>query len=77
MNLCMAVVKKLSARWLVEMAEYIANNPQFAINGFRPGIASVLDGTKNLIHEGNADEESDVLSEDEYESDEDILVLSD
>ena len=74
-NLCMAVVKELSARWLVEMAEYIANNPQFVVNGFqRPGIASTLDGTKNFIHEG--DEESDVLSEDEYES-EDILVLSD
>ena len=59
------------------MAEYIADNPQFAVNGFqRPGISSALDGTKNLVHEGNADEESDMLSEAEYEYDDDILVLS-
>ena len=41
------------------------------------GISSALDGTKNLVHDGNADEESDMLSEDESESDEDISVLSD
>ena len=41
------------------------------------GISSALDGTKNLVHEGNADEESDMLSDDEYECDENILVLSD
>ena len=71
----MAVVKELSAHWLVEMAEYIADDPQFVVNGFqRPGISSALDGTKNLGHEGNADEESNMFSE---ESDEDILVLSD
>ena len=77
-NLCMAVVKELSTCWLVEMAEYIADNPQFIINDFQhPGISSALDGTKNLVHEHNADEESDMLSDDEYESVEDILVLSD
>ena len=63
---------------MVEMAEYIADNPQFIVNGFQcPGISSALDSTKNLVHDGNADEESDMLSEDEYESDEDISVLSD
>ena len=62
----------------MEIAEYIAANPQFIVNGFQcPGISSALDGTKNLVHEGNADEESDMLSDDEYESDENILVLSD
>ena len=77
-NLCMAVVKELSAHWLVEMAEYIANNLQFIVNGFqRPGILSALDGTKNLAHEGKSDEESDKLSEDEYESDEDSFGFSD
>ena len=60
----------------MEIAEYIADNPQFIVNGFqRPGISSALDGTKNLVHEGNADMESDMLSE--YESNEDRLVLSD
>ena len=30
-NFCMAVVKELNAHWLVDMAEYIANNPQFIV----------------------------------------------
>ena len=35
----MASVKELSAKWLVEMSEYIANNPQFIVSGFqRSGI---------------------------------------
>lgn len=38
-NLCMAV-KETSAHWLVEMAAYIADNPQIIVNGFRPGISS-------------------------------------
>ena len=41
------------------------------------GISSALDGTKNLAHEGKSDEESDMLSEDEYESDEDSFGFSD
>ena len=77
-NLYMAVVKELSACWLVEMTEYIADYPHFIINGFQcPGISSAVDGTKNLVHEGNANEEFDMHSENEHESDEDILVLSD
>lgn len=77
-DLSMAVVKELSACWLVEMAKYIADNPQFIVHGFqRPGIASALDSTENLVHEDSIDEESDMLSEDEDESDEDISVLND
>lgn len=75
-NLSMAVVKELSACWLVEMAQYIADNPQFIVNGFRrPGISSALDGTMDLVAEDG--EESDSLSEDEEESGDDISVLSD
>ena len=40
----MASVKELSAKWLLEMSEYIANNPQFIISGFRhSGISGALD----------------------------------
>ena len=40
----MASVKELSAMWLVEMSEYIANNPQFIVSGFRrSGISGALD----------------------------------
>ena len=43
-DFCMVSVKELSAKWLVEMSEYIANNPQFIVNGFRhSGISSALD----------------------------------
>lgn len=50
----------------------------YIVNGFQcPGIASALDCTKTMVHEDNIEEGSDLLSEDEDESDEDILVLSD
>ena len=40
----MASVRELSAKWLAEMSEYTANNPQFIANGFRrSGISSTLD----------------------------------
>ena len=34
-NLRLAAMKELVAKWLVEMAEYISSNPQFIINGSR------------------------------------------
>ncbi len=39
-------LKELGAKWLVETADYIANNPQYIIvNGFmRAGISGALDG---------------------------------
>ena len=40
----MASVKELSAKWLVEMSDYIANNPQFIVRGFgRCGILKAMD----------------------------------
>ena len=40
----MASVKELNAKWLVEMSEYIANNPQFIFSGFWcSGISGALD----------------------------------
>ena len=76
-DLSMAVVKELSAHWLVEMAEYIVNNPQFIMSGFHcSGITIALDGVKNVVRD-DVDEESGILSEDEYETDEDFIDLSD
>lgn len=57
-NLCMAAVKELSARWLVDMAEYIANNPQFGF--LRAGILNALDGSVT------DDEDSDDADTDGY-----------
>ncbi len=74
-NLCMAAVKQLSVEWLVEMAEYTANNPHFIVNGFRrAGIPGAVDGFED--EEGDTDSDSDNLS-DEYDSDEDLSFHSD
>ena len=44
-NLCFPAVKELSTKWLVEMADYISDNPQVIVNGFRrAGISEALDG---------------------------------
>ena len=44
-DLCMARIKEVSASWLVEMLDYIENNPQFIVNGFlHAGISKALDG---------------------------------
>lgn len=70
-DLSMAAIKELSAQWLVEMAEYIVNNPQFVVNGFRrSGIPAALDGFES--EEEDSSEDSDKLSEDEDDSDDDF-----
>ena len=38
-DLSLANMKNIGAKWLVEVAKYIADNPQFIVNGFtRAGI---------------------------------------
>ena len=34
-NFCLAAVKELSTKWLVEMGECLSDNPWFVVNGFR------------------------------------------
>ena len=49
-------MRELNARWLVEMAEYISDNPQFIVNGFiRAGISELLDGCEDVILVENGD----------------------
>ena len=44
-DMSMAVIKNKSAKWFVKAAEYIADNPQFIVNGFvKAGICRALDG---------------------------------
>ena len=69
-NICFSAMKVLTSQWLVDMNEYIANNPQFIFNGFRrAGIADALDG-----HRGDdsdlAEEDEDPLSEESESKDE-------
>ena len=45
-NLGLPMLKELGAKWLVQMAEYFADNPHIIVNGFiRAGITSALDNT--------------------------------
>ena len=74
-HLSMQVVKQIGAKWLVDMAEYTSDNPQFIMNGFiRSGITGALDG---VAHDDGADDlsndsESETDSEMDISSDEDI-----
>ena len=44
-DLSLARMKHISTNWLVEMWEYIVDNPQFVVNGFiRSGNCRALDG---------------------------------
>ena len=61
-DLSMQVLKELEAKWLVEMAEYMSDNPQFIVKGFiRSGITGSLDD--------EYDNKSDYDSESELNAD--------
>ena len=41
------MLKQVGAQWLVQLAEYLSNNPQIITNGFiKTGIAATLDGVE-------------------------------
>ena len=47
-SLGLPVLKELGAKWMVQMAEYFAENPQTIVNGFiKVGITGALDGHKD------------------------------
>ena len=65
-DLSMAAVKEQGAKWLVEWAEYMADNPQIIVNGFiKAGISLALDGT---LEDGASISDSDIDSESELEA---------
>ena len=68
----MAVMKEIGAKWLVDMADHISNNPQFIVNGFlHAGISEALDGkTDNDTPVPNLDD-TETESDDEEEDDAD------
>jgi len=69
----MASVKELSTKWLVEMSEYIANNPPIFVGGFRrSGILVVPDHclVEDSLEPGV---EQNVLSH-EDESEDDVSI---
>ena len=63
-NLSIAAIKERSAKWLVDMAEYIADNLRFIVHRFlNAGITYVLDGEEAAESEG--DEPTEVISDEE------------
>lgn len=64
-NLGLPMLKKLGAKWLVQMAEYFSDNPQLVVNGFlRAGIASALD--HDCLSEQESQGEADSGTESDF-----------
>ncbi len=74
-ELGMPVLKEIGVQWLVGMAEYVSNNPQFIVNGFvRSGITSAIDDVNEDSSDDELAEESDETSD--YSSSDDDAVES-
>ena len=71
-DLGLPILKELGAKWLVEMATYISQNPQFVVSGFvKAGISRALDG----FEESDASETSvDNSDSDIDDSDSDVDI---
>jgi len=69
-DLGMPALKELGAQWLVKMAQYIEDNPQFVVNGFvKAGISKALDnGTADISSEDSSSDET--YSEESSDSEE-------
>ena len=72
-ELGMPLLKEVGAKWLVEMAEYISDNPQFVVHGFiQSGISGAIEGQDDVYDIGSNDnesgDESSDTSEEETES---------
>ena len=70
-NLGLPMMKELGAKWMVEMAQYFADNPQIIVNGFiKAGIIGALGSHMDIQDEPENDSTNDIDSEDN-ESDQD------
>lgn len=69
----LAAVREMTAKWLVGMAEYIADNPHIIVRGFlRSGIPAALDGSI----ESESESEDDDLSGNEMSDEGDSMSES-
>ena len=70
-SLGLPILKESGAKWMVQMAEYFADNPQIIVNGFiRAGINRALDDLSD-------DEEGEPSSSDNNESENDFELEDD
>ena len=83
-NLGLPVLKEVGAKWLVKMAEYIAENPQLIVNGFiRSGITGALDGCdddEHSTHSEDSENDSDDYFTDDSEntdqSEDSVIIIN-
>ena len=76
-DLSMGMMKEIGAKWLVDMASYISDNPQFIVNGFiHAGITKALNG-KDITDTSSSDPEdvATTTSEDSDDDDEDSTLI--
>ena len=74
-DLSMGTMKELGAKWLVDMANYISDNPQFIVNGFiHAGIAKALNGEDIPVSDPSASEAIATTTSEESD-DEDNAVI--
>ena len=72
-NLSMLLLRELGAGWLVQMAEYLADNPEIIVNGFiRSGILSSIDGNRleNEENQDQGDDHEEISSSEEMDDEE-------
>ena len=69
-NLGLPELKEIGAKWLVDMASYISNNPQMIVNGFiHSGIAGALDGQEMTDDVVEPEDSQERDSEDDFDED--------
>ena len=74
-DLSMGTMKELGAKWLVDMANYISDNPQFIVNSFiHAGIAKALNGEDIPVSDPSASEAIATTTSEESD-DEDNAVI--
>ena len=73
-SLSQPVLKELGAKWLVQMSEYFAVNPQIIVNGFvKAGITAALDGRNDQQEQphqvqDDSENEFDIISSDDEDT---------
>ena len=76
-DLSMARMKEISAEWIVDMADYISQNPTFLVNGFiKSGITEALTGiseSSNTEEQCEADQGDD-STDDESATEENVII---
>ncbi len=69
-NLGLPALKEIGAKWLVDMAAYISDNPQTIVNGFiHSGITGALDGLE-MDNTAEPDNDQGTDSDDDFDESE-------